>query len=66
MSTTVEVKRSTLQMLEDLKRKFKARSIDETIRKLILKAQGVPESGFGAHPEMKPFTPRDEARTHEL
>lgn len=66
MSTTVEVKKSTLQMLEELKRKLQARSIDETIRKLILKVQGVPESKFGAHPEMKPFTSKDEAKTHEL
>jgi len=66
MSTTVEVKKSTLQMLEELKRKFQARSIDETIRKLILKVQGVPESKFGAHPEMKPFASKDEAKTHEL
>ena len=66
MSTTVEVKRSTLQMLEELKRKFKARSIDETIRKLIVRVQGVPESKFGAHPQMKPFTSRDEATDHKL
>jgi hypothetical protein len=66
MSTTVEVKKTTLQMLEDLKKKFQARSIDETIRKLILTVQGVPESKFGAHPEMKSFTPRDEAGSHDL
>jgi len=53
-------------MLEELKRKFKARSIDETIRKLILRVQGVPESKFGAHPQMKSFTSSDEAKEHEL
>lgn len=64
--TTVEVKRITLQALEELRNELGAKSLDETIRALIRKARNVPESRFGAHPEMKPFTQEDEARSHEL
>ena len=66
MSTTVEVKKNTVKILEELKRRYKAKSIDETLRKLISKAESVPDSMLGAHPKMKPFTKADEARTHEL
>lgn len=66
MSTTVEVKRNTAKLLEEIKHKYKARSMDETIRKLIDKAENVPESMFGAHPKMKSFTRSDESNVHEL
>ena len=66
MSTTVEVKRATAKLLEEIKQKYQARSYDETIRKLIDKAESVPDSMFGAHPKMKSFTRRDEALVHEL
>ena len=66
MSTTVEVKRTTAKLLEELKQRYRAKSVDETIRKLIDKAEGIPNSMFGAHPKMKSFTERDEAKVHEL
>lgn len=66
MSTTVEVKKNTARALEELKKKYRARSIDETVKQLIRKAEDIPDSMFGSHPEMKPFTSRDEARIHEL
>ena len=66
MSTTVEVKRHTAKILEDLKRKYGARSMDETLRKLISKAEDIPDSMFGAYPRMKPFKRSDEAGSHEL
>lgn len=66
MSTTVEVKKNTARVLEELKRRYKAKSIDETLRKLIGKAENIPDSMFGAHPEIKPFTKADEAKNHEL
>lgn len=64
-TTTVELKRNTARMLEDLKRKYGAKSMDETVKRLISKAENIPESMFGAHPEMKHFTRRREA-PHEL
>lgn len=64
-TTTVELKRTTARMLEDLKEKYGARSMDETVRRLISKAENVPESMFGAHPQMKPFMRKEEA-PHEL
>ena len=66
MSTTVEVKRSTARVLEELKRKYHAKSMDETVKRLIHKAENIPDTLFGAHPKMKPFKPSDEAEFHEL
>jgi hypothetical protein len=66
MSTTVEVKRNTAKVLEELKRKYGARSMDETVRRLIDKAENIPDTMFGAHPKMKPFSPSDEAEFHDL
>jgi len=64
--TTVEVKKTTLQALEELRAELGLKSLDEAIKALIRKVKNVPESKFGSHPEMKPFTPEDEASTHEL
>ena len=66
MSTTVEVKKNTARLLEELKRKYAAKSIDETVRKLISKAERIPDSMLGAHPQMKPFTVEDEGKFREL
>lgn len=48
MSTTVEVKRNTAKVLEELKKKYGLKSIDETVKRLISKAENVPDSMFGA------------------
>ena len=64
LSTTVEVKRNTAKLLEEMKTKYNSKSMDETIRKLIEKAENVPESMFGAHPKMKRFTESDESHGH--
>ena len=64
--TTVEVKKTTLQALEELKAEFGAKSLDEAIRALIRRVKKIPKSKFGAHPKMKPFTSEDEAAFHEL
>ena len=66
MSTTVEVKRNTAKVLEELKKKYHAKSIDATLRHLINKAENIPETMFGAHPKMTPFKPKDESEFHEL
>ena len=65
MSTTVEVKRNTARVLEELKKKYRAKSMDETVRRLISKAENIPDTMFGAHPEMNRFKPSDEAGFHE-
>jgi len=64
--TTVEVRKTTLQALEELRSELGVKSLDEAIKVLIRKVRNVPESRFGAHPEMKPFSPEDEASAHEL
>ena len=64
--TTVEVRKTTLQALEELKAELGAKSLDEAIQALIRQLRKVPKSKFGAHPKMKPFTQEDEARFHKL
>jgi len=64
--TTVEVKKTTLQALEELRSELGVKSLDEAIKVLIRRVRNVPESRFGAHPEMKSFTCKDEASAHEL
>ena len=65
-TTTLEVKKNTAKLLEELKRKYDTKSADETIRKLIQRAENVPDSMFGAHPNMTRFRESDEAHGHEL
>ena len=65
-TTTVEVKQTTAKLLDEIKQKYKTKSYDETIRKLIDKAENVSDSMFGAHPKMKSFTKRDESDAHKL
>ena len=65
-TTTVEIKRSTAKLLEEMKQKYETKSIDQTIRKLIDKAENIPDSLFGAHPKMKPFSRADETKDHEI
>jgi hypothetical protein len=65
-TTTVEVKRATAKLLDQMKQKYEAKSMDETIRKLIDKAENIPASLFGAHPKMTPFSRADEAKSHEI
>ena len=63
--TTVEVKKSTLQALEEIKAEFGARSLDEAIQTLIRRTQRIPKTKFGAHPDMSSFKPEDEVQSHE-
>jgi hypothetical protein len=65
-TTTLEVKRNTAKLLEELKQKYATKSADETIRKLIQRAENVPDSMFGAHPNMRRFREFDESHGHEL
>lgn len=61
----MEVDKSTLQALKELKAELGARSVDETIQVLIRRVRQIPRSKFGAHPDMTPFKPEDEAAGHE-
>ncbi|MBI5390740.1 hypothetical protein HZB02_04570 [Candidatus Woesearchaeota archaeon] len=48
MVTTIQVKESTKQLLEELKRERVVASYDQVILDLALKAKEVPKSMFGA------------------
>jgi hypothetical protein len=66
MSTTIQVKRKTLQLLNSLKKKVKAKSYDDLLRRLLLEKLGVPDSMFGANPKLSSFREEDEGEFHEL
>ncbi|MFH1054674.1 MAG: hypothetical protein V1744_01120 [Candidatus Altiarchaeota archaeon] len=66
MATSVMVNESTLQMLRELKARFHAKSYDETLMKLVMETTNVPDSKFGTHPKLRPFTKEDRSVFHEL
>jgi predicted CopG family antitoxin len=59
--TTIQIGKAALQMLKELKKRTKAKSYEEVIRKLAESKLKVPSSMFGKHPEMKSFTAEEEA-----
>ena len=66
--STIQIAKELLQRLSKLKEKYKAKSYNELVAKLVEKEESVPESMFGSHPEMKKklFTKKDEAEFHAL
>jgi hypothetical protein len=66
MATSIMVNESTLQLLKQMKSKFHAKSIDETVVKLITENEAIPKTRFGAHPNMKSFTRNDRGSFHEV
>lgn len=66
MATTVQVSDKTLQILNKLKNETGLKSHDEVIRELIAERRKLPRSMFGSNPKLRPFSPRDEAESHEL
>ncbi len=63
--TTIQVDKSTIAILEKVKKKFAANSYDNVIRKMASKEIKIPKSLFGAHPKMLPFK-RDEDDFRDL
>ena len=60
MSKTILVSDRTYEVLKKLKKKYKARSFDEVISRLILKEMGLPYDMFGIdRGRIKPFTAGD-------
>lgn len=66
METTIAVKESTAQLLLRLREKMKARSMDETIIKVLERINELPKSQFGVDSEIKSFSREDKAKFHEL
>ena len=66
MVTTITVKESTVQLLAKVKEKLGAVSLDETIVKVLQKAENIPSSRFGSQPKLKKFSEKERARFHEL
>ncbi len=64
-TTTIQVDKSTIAILDKVKKKFAVKSYDKAIRKMASKEIKIPKSLFGVHPEMKPFK-RDEDDFHNL
>ena len=66
MTTTIAVKENTAQLLTSIKKKMGFGSIDETIIKIIEKAEKIPNSRFGSQPNLKKFKEEERAYSHEL
>ena len=66
METTISVKESTAQLLMHLKQKLEARSIDETIIRIMKKAENIQSSRFGSQAGLKKFTERERGKDREL
>ena len=63
--TTIQVEKSTVTILNKVKKKYGVKSYDKAIKKMASKEVKIPKSMFGAHPELKPFR-RDEDDFHDL
>jgi predicted CopG family antitoxin len=55
MSTTIQVKDDVLDMLTRLKVEINAKSYDEVIRYLFVKARRMDKSHFGSLPKLETF-----------
>jgi hypothetical protein len=66
METTIAVKESTAQLLAQLRRKLEAKSFDETILRIVMEREKIPESRFGSQPTLKKFTERERGKDREL
>lgn len=66
MSTTIQVSRKTLQLLNMLKERLSVKSYDELIRMMALEKLNLPKSMFGVNPRLSSFKEEDEAEFHEL
>ncbi|MDI6887333.1 MAG: hypothetical protein QMC98_01665 [Candidatus Thermoplasmatota archaeon] len=65
-NATIAVKKSTLQILKDLKEEEGASSIDELISRLVRLRKRVPSSLKGAYPKLKPLTEKEEEEVFDV
>ena len=65
MTTTIQVDAKTLRLLKQLKGRWKAKTYDELIRRLISKRVEVPRSFFGVDPHLPPFSEEDHLIFHD-
>ena len=66
METTIAIKESTAQILTRLKRKMKAKNMDEIIIEIIRKSENIKKSRFGSQPNLKEFKEEERAQFHGL
>ncbi|MBI4044390.1 MAG: hypothetical protein HY392_01655 [Candidatus Diapherotrites archaeon] len=64
-TTTIQVKKTTVGILNRIKKRYSVSSYDGAIQKLAEKDKTIPKSMFGAHPEMKKFK-RTEDDFHDI
>lgn len=60
MSTTIQIKRKNLRLLETLKASMGAKSYDEVIERLLLEKTSIPQDMFGVDKRrISKFTEKD-------
>ncbi|MBI2335945.1 MAG: hypothetical protein HYU97_04200 [Deltaproteobacteria bacterium] len=65
MPTTIQIENKTLLLLKRLKTKFKVKTYDEIIRKLISKKVEPVSSLLGAHSHLPSFSEQDHLFSHD-
>ena len=65
MATTIQVEKKTLNLLKQLKGRFKVKTYDELIQKLANQKSIVPRSMFGSCPGIPEFTEDDRLKFHD-
>ena len=66
METTIAVKGSTAQLLMMLKERLQAKSIDEAIVMTLQRVEGVSKTRFGSSVNLREFSRKERANSHEL
>ncbi len=66
METTIAIRESTAQILTIMKKRMKAKNMDEVIVEIVRKAENLPKSRFGSNPNLKSFSKEERANFHEL
>ncbi|MBI2346053.1 MAG: hypothetical protein HYV03_04055 [Deltaproteobacteria bacterium] len=55
MATTIQLGEKTLRLLKRLKVELKLRSYEAVIKHLVSEKEQIPDSLFGANPDLKPY-----------
>ena len=66
VTTSVQVSKKTLQLLQRLKKELGAKSHDQVIRDLIANRKRIPRPMLGCNPKLRPVSVREETESHGL
>lgn len=65
MTTTIQIDTKTLRLLKQLKGRWKTKTYDELIRRLLSKKTDLADSLFGVNPGIPSFSEEDHLKIHD-